>query len=439
MSYKTLILIDNNNELTKGNKDTIRETVKYIINNVSEDNQVAIAVTGEKAEYLTDYEDSTNTQIKTIESLEYTDDTAPGVDVLMDIILEWKSGDLANRDILYISGRSISFGSEYLEEELLFEVNGKEYPIYTLACVQNDNTSCIKNLNSLSRISGGECISTEDTVSDANVERQLGDMILAAMQDRRELDNEQYMTDELDNGYEEEDSYDDSVSYIEDGEYDLEPELSEADTLTVETGTENVIYEAAVPVSLTQRVRPYAIPALIILIVILVFAISIEMKNRRYKKEDERFKESFKDSNKRSVAKRAPFEEETSATVCLSDNSDVDTGTRLLYQTTEGVEITLEDRSNPTKYFRACVRDSLVIGRNEKTCDIAITYDDSVSSRHCELFLRDNNLYCRDLGSSNGTMINRQKVYQEIKLESGDILRIGRLSFFLQILGDSYE
>ena len=49
------------------------------------------------------------------------------------------------------------------------------------------------------------------------------------------------------------------------------------------------------------------------------------------------------------------------------------------------------------------------------------------------------NVYCRDLGSSNGTMVNQQKVYQEIRIESGDILRIGRLSFFVQVLGDSYE
>ena len=35
-------------------------------------------------------------------------------------------------------------------------------------------------------------------------------------------------------------------------------------------------------------------------------------------------------------------------------------------------------------------------------------------------------------------MINQQKVYQEVKIESGDILRIGRLSFFVQVVGDNY-
>ena len=53
--------------------------------------------------------------------------------------------------------------------------------------------------------------------------------------------------------------------------------------------------------------------------------------------------------------------------------------------------------------------------------------------------VRDNQIYCRDLSSSNGTMINQQKVYQELKIESGDILRIGRLSFIIQIVEGIYE
>lgn len=443
MPYKTLILIDNSSELNEVNRATIREVVKYIIENVDEDNQIAIAVTGEKAEYLTDYEDSENTQKKTIESLEYTDTNVPGVDVLMDVLLNWKSGDLACRDILYMSGRSVSAGSEYTEEELLFEVSSKEYPIYSLACIQNDNNACVKNMNSLSRISGGIGINTEDTQSDAEIERQLGDMLLSAMRENRTHEMEKY---------EEQETADDTINNdlevlaLYEGDYDSNDEYSDIEVINDEAGTENLIYEQVDEMPFLQGLKPFAIPVIAIILVTLIFAISIEIRNRRYKREDERFKQSFRNTDRNAkIVEKVPFERMPVSddipgdTVYLAEYDDSDTGTRLLYQTKEGIEITLEDRANPTKYFRACVRDSIVIGRNEKMCDVAVTYDDSISSRHCELFLRDNSLYCRDLGSSNGTMVNKKKVYQEMKLESGDILRIGRLSFFLQILGDSYE
>lgn len=447
MPYKTLILIDNSSELTKVNRDTIRETVKYIIKNADEDNQVALAVTGEKAEYLTDYEDSENTQLKTIDGIEYTDTNAPGADVLMDVILNWKTGDLAYRDIIYISGRSISIGSDYSEEELLFEVSGKEYPIYSLACVQNDNSGCVKNLNSLSRISGGVGINTESTQSDAEVERQLGDMLLNAMRENREREMEAYNNDSnaVSESRNAEGNSELDVLNAYEGEYDLEDEYSDVEVIEAET--DNLIYENSNQASITQNFSQFIVPVVAVAAVVLIFAISLEIRNRKYKREDERFRQTFRNSDKcakqtgGATHERMPFDSEgISDTVCLSELSDDnDTGTRLLYQTREGLEITLEDRANPTKYYRACVMDTIVIGRNEKMCDVAITYDDSISSRHCELFLRDNSLYCRDLGSSNGTMVNKQKVYQEIKLESGDILRIGRLSFFVQILGDNYE
>ena len=252
------------------------------------------------------------------------------------------------------------------------------------------------------------------------------------------LKSDDYESNE-NNENDENDENDGAAEISETAEYEVDEEVY-FDEANEQPGEETaVIYDMSEEVNNTGDVNMIILPIVVIAIVMIVFYLSIYL-NRKKKRDEENSLNEIKGKIK-SEKKREPFESAfETETVCLNqnDDDDTDTGTRLLFQTKEGIDITLEDRANPTKYFRACVRDAICIGRSDKLCDIPITYDDSVSSRHCEIYQRDSVLYCRDLGSSNGTMINQQKVYQEVKIESGDILRIGRLSFFVQIVGDSY-
>lgn len=446
MSYKTLIIIDNTSELTTLNREIIKETIKCFIRDNDREDKVAIAVTGEKAEYLTDYEDSLNTQLKAVDNIEFKDVNASGADVIMEVILSWKESDVAYRDILYVSCTDVSLGSDYSKEELFFEISDRQYPIYSLACAQNENTAFIKGIGSLSRISGGTSVSTEDAKSDAEVEKQLSEMLHKAINEKRkyeqeELEKEKEEEEETNEaeGDEDEEIYEAVKEDEETYEVDEEVYSEEANEQPDEETA--VIYDMSEELNNTGEVNMIILPVIVIAFVMIVFAVSIYLSRKKKERDEENSFNEIKGKIK-SEKKREPFESvfETE-TVVLSQNDnddDSDTGTRLLFQTKEGIDITLEDRADPTKYFRACVRDAICIGRSDKLCDIPITYDDSVSSRHCEIYQRDSVLYCRDLGSSNGTMINQQKVYQEVKIESGDILRIGRLSFFVQVVGDNY-
>ena len=446
MSYKTLIIIDNTSELTTLNREIIKETIKCFIRDNDREDKVAIAVTGEKAEYLTDYEDSLNTQLKAVDNIEFKDVNASGADVIMEVILSWKESDVAFRDILYVSCTDVSLGSNYSKEELFFEISDKQYPIYSLACAQNENTAFIKGIGSLSRISGGTSVSTEDAKSDAEVEKQLSEMLHKAINEKRKYEQEELEKEKEEETNEAEEDEDEEI-------YEAAKEVEETETYEVdeevysEEANEQpdeetaVIYDMSEELNNTGEVNMIILPVIVIAFVMIVFAVSIYLSRKKKERDEENSFNEIKGKIK-SEKKREPFESvfETE-TVVLSQNDnddDSDTGTRLLFQTKEGIDITLEDRADPTKYFRACVRDAICIGRSDKLCDIPITYDDSVSSRHCEIYQRDSVLYCRDLGSSNGTMINQQKVYQEVKIESGDILRIGRLSFFVQVVGDNY-
>lgn len=73
-----------------------------------------------------------------------------------------------------------------------------------------------------------------------------------------------------------------------------------------------------------------------------------------------------------------------------------------------------------------------VIGRHTD-CKVRIP-DPSVSRQHCEVSLSDGKIMLRDLGSSNGTYVNRKRITQ-IELSAGDMIAVGNFIFVLRIDG----
>ena len=62
-----------------------------------------------------------------------------------------------------------------------------------------------------------------------------------------------------------------------------------------------------------------------------------------------------------------------------------------------------------------------------------ITLDDTyVSQLHARVFRRDGQLFVEDLGSTNGTYLNRKKVTAPIAIRKGDRLQIGKTVMELQ-------
>lgn len=51
-----------------------------------------------------------------------------------------------------------------------------------------------------------------------------------------------------------------------------------------------------------------------------------------------------------------------------------------------------------------------------------------VSRTHCELFERDGELFVRDLGSTNGTFVGRDRVEESV-VRHGDLLTVGTVTF----------
>src|SRR2546421_2664256 len=78
------------------------------------------------------------------------------------------------------------------------------------------------------------------------------------------------------------------------------------------------------------------------------------------------------------------------------------------------------------------VEETYTIGRSPEN---SIQLDDtSVSGRHAELAVVAENCYLKDLGSTNGTLVNGQSV-SGVQLRAGDRIRFGKVeaSFELEV------
>ncbi len=68
--------------------------------------------------------------------------------------------------------------------------------------------------------------------------------------------------------------------------------------------------------------------------------------------------------------------------------------------------------------------DELTIGR---ATGCQITLDDTyISQLHARVFRRDGQVYIEDLGSTNGTYVNRTKVTAPLVVRRGDRLQVGK-------------
>jgi hypothetical protein len=68
--------------------------------------------------------------------------------------------------------------------------------------------------------------------------------------------------------------------------------------------------------------------------------------------------------------------------------------------------------------------DELTIGRSPG-CGIATSYDAFSSTLHARLYRRGDQVWLEDLGSTNGTFVNSERITKPTRLGRGDIIQVG--------------
>ena len=67
----------------------------------------------------------------------------------------------------------------------------------------------------------------------------------------------------------------------------------------------------------------------------------------------------------------------------------------------------------------------LTIGRGDG-CQVKVEGDTYVSSMHARIFARDGSYMVEDLGSTNGTYLNRRRITAPAELQRGDRVKVGK-------------
>jgi len=80
-------------------------------------------------------------------------------------------------------------------------------------------------------------------------------------------------------------------------------------------------------------------------------------------------------------------------------------------------------------------KDRMTIGRNQIN-DLVLT-DEAVSSQHCYVAKRGERYVLHDLNSTNGTLLNFERIMDEAELKPKQVIQIGSCEFMFN--GDSEE
>ena len=381
-AYKTLILIDNSSSVTPGNREIVEETLKYLIKNAPKGDEFALATYSNQTELLVNYGANADEYMQAIEKITYTDKDTCLCDVLMDTVNGWRESDFAMRNIILFTDGQMNESETYPIEELYFRLNESGYPLYAIGLNQETNAVMLKRVASLARISHGEMFYSDFEDSEADVEIKLTEKLLKAMNDKRtameDINNETKETQTTETA---------SAEGIDEGVYaeDYEQEIYTSGN-PGEIQTESLILSEN---HNSQYMPLYIIGASIILIMILILIFG-------------------RGSKKRSQA------------------------IEMLPQI-KPPEMTLEDMNNPMMYFKLPPFEHVIVGSNRNESDIAISSEEGIEGRHCEINYHFGRYYVRDLKTISGTYLNGERLNNETELRSADVISIGHARLMVKL------
>lgn len=95
--------------------------------------------------------------------------------------------------------------------------------------------------------------------------------------------------------------------------------------------------------------------------------------------------------------------------------------------------VALTDQTDSMKTFRCDFKTTIIVGRNPNMCTLLIGGDNSISGKHCGIYVKSGVFYVKDLDSSNGTKVNGIPLAGECEIHSGDIIKLGRREYLVEL------
>lgn len=449
-SMRTVILLDNSQSISESYHASIREILSGYIYGSPENEEIRIGTMSDTVSYLCEYTNNREELAQIVEGLSYQNQST----YLNDILYEVITGLNTENTGIYTKLIVIADGADeqtigYTSAEVNRLIEKSPYPVYAVGTKEKNNTAGLETLFSYSRTAASEYFLLDGNTA--------GSAVIAGLSADRDYICIRIAPDEA--------LMDGSNKNIliklstEDGEIQLtasadmpfgdgnvhgaeETEDAEAsgsgeeqpETLTEEESAGN---EETPPQEQQEQEEPQEqkegnrMPIIWIAVIVLAAAAAgavIFICGRRKKKGK---MEAAQPQPERTEIMR---EQDTERTMIMSD----DDSTEIMGMGDDDASafitekyICLQCTEQRERTYRVPIRDVVRIGRTEG--DIRIGDDRKVSRLHCEIALRGNMLYIKDVGSSNGTYYQDRQIYEETYLGQGDEIKIGSFHYIVEL------
>ncbi|MBF0569026.1 MAG: VWA domain-containing protein, partial [Nitrospirae bacterium] len=97
------------------------------------------------------------------------------------------------------------------------------------------------------------------------------------------------------------------------------------------------------------------------------------------------------------------------------------------------LKFTVTGPARKTMSYEAVLDKPIVMGRNRAYCSVTIADDIEISGVHCEISRSGGKCYIKDLGSTNGTMVNGVSLTSVQKIDDGDTITLGQTELRVSI------
>lgn len=102
---------------------------------------------------------------------------------------------------------------------------------------------------------------------------------------------------------------------------------------------------------------------------------------------------------------------------------------------TKQYELVLSALKSPMPVRFVVNTPEFLLGKNPAMVDGAISFNNAISKVHCKIVHDNGNYYVQDMGSANGTYVNKNKIppNQLFPIKNGDVIRLANSDFMVQI------
>lgn len=457
---RTIMLVDNSYSIPSTNHEDINRILKGIVEKSLPNEQFKVGTFSNTLDYLCDFTADLNTVNSSIDGIEYKNQDTYFSDVLYELIKEINTeSSLYYTRIIMISDGADDNEIGFTNSEVQTFVNESGIPVYTIGVRKKNNNSELETMFSFSRTSNSEyyllgdssvdeiisgftldqkniciCIRPDTELMDGSNKNIL--LRLQTDSGLKELTtsvNMPFISDELIQNNEESSSSESENSETVVQEDNLLP------TIGGEEASDGELQESNEKDTSTSHVMIIALIVVSILIIIGIFILFVLLKSKKNKdtnnyvnNENNTRYDIPADIDQGDFISKESEQEDKTVVLTSKDSGDKTVG--LWDSNSSGSNkntyLVLSSLDEPNIMNKVPIRDIVHIGR--KNADIVVN-DKFVSSKHCDIILKNGLLYIKDVGSSNGTFYENMKVTEEVPLANGGKIRLGKSNFKVEL------